>query len=323
MSTTRGETKRPTRDRASPVPVTVVTGFLGAGKTTLVNRWLADVPRGDVSVIVNEIGTAGIDGELLAGRARELVEITGGCVCCSTQQELVRALDELAARGTARILVETSGAASPAGVIRAVSGGKAGAFGLDGIVTVVDASRIEVLASQDLAIEQLGYADVVVLSHADRCAREVLAHAADLVGACNGAALVAETPSTETLATLLERRAADFAPPRGPPASRHPVYESASLLLDGEVDGERLADFMETDLARLAGRIFRIKGILAVREADERVIVQGVTDRVAVTFGAPWGPTRRTSRLVVVGFGLARDALERGFAACAADADEL
>ncbi len=313
------ETTRARRGSGSRVPVTVVTGFLGAGKTTLVNRWLADGPRGDVAVIVNEIGVVGIDGELLAARARELVEITGGCVCCSTQHELVRALEELAARGPERILVETSGAASPAGVIRAVAGGRASDFGLDGIVTVVDASRIDVLASQDLAIEQLGYADVVVLSRADACSREVVAHAAELVATYNGAALVAETPSTEALATLLERRGADFGSRREPPpgARVHAVYESVSLVLEGDVDGERFADFMETDLARFAGRLFRIKGILAVHGADARVIVQGVADRVEVTFGALWGPARG-SRLVVVGFGLDRAGLERGFAACAA-----
>ena len=62
------------------IPVTVVTGFLGAGKTTLVNRWLAGVPRGDIAVIVNEHGDVGIDGELLAARAQTLREITGGCI---------------------------------------------------------------------------------------------------------------------------------------------------------------------------------------------------------------------------------------------------
>src|SRR6185312_6144723 len=206
----KDEATRPHRDRDAPVPVTVVTGFLGAGKTTLVNRWLADAPRGDVAVIVNEIGAVGIDGELLAARARELVEITGGCVCCATREELVRALGEVAARGPSRILVETSGAASPAGVVRAVAGGTT--FGLDGIVTVVDASRIDITVSQDLAIEQLGYADVVVLSHADACDAAALGLAADMVEARNAAALIAQAPSTATLATLLERRGADFVP---------------------------------------------------------------------------------------------------------------
>jgi G3E family GTPase len=314
------------------IPVTVVTGFLGAGKTTLVNRWLGDYARGDVAVVVNEHGAVGVDGELLAARVRMLVEITGGCVCCSTQAELVRALEGLASREPrpARILVETSGAASPAGVLRAISaGGRDGALALDGVVTVVDASRAEDLASHDLAIEQVGYADVVVLSRADACSPERIAHAAGLVALHNGAAFAVSAARGErtdaapsTLEALLAERHADLAPAPSPdapaPTGTAHVYESVSLTLDGDVDGERFADFVEEELARFAGRLFRTKGILAIAGAAERMIVQGVADRMEVSFGAPWGDTPRTSRLVVVGFGLDRAALGAGFAACAA-----
>jgi G3E family GTPase len=309
----------------APVPVTVVTGFLGAGKTTLVNRWLADGPRGDVAVIVNEHGAIGIDGALLAARVRTLVEISGGCVCCSTQAELVRALEELASAPSPpkRILVETSGAASPAGVLRAVTG-RAEAH-LDGIVTVVDATRIDTLAEHDLASEQVGYADVVVLSRADRCDAKALAHAREVVAAHNGAALVVtaasgelEDPQLATLEALLDLRRADFGAATPVASTAGHVYESVSLVLQGDVDGERFADFMESELARFAGRLFRTKGILAVDGAPERMIVQGVADLVEVTFGEAWGNTPRTSRLVVVGFGLDRAALARAFSACAA-----
>ncbi|CAN5918179.1 GTP-binding protein [soil metagenome] len=317
-------------DPVVPVPVTVVTGFLGAGKTTLVNRWLADVPRGDVAVVVNEHGDIGIDGALLAARVRTLVEITGGCVCCSTQAELVRALEQLASSPSppSRILVETSGAASPAGVLRAISGSaRSGTHVLDGVVTVVDATRVDALATHDLAIEQVGYADVVVLSRADRCDLEACARAREVVAAHNGAAFAVtaahgelEDPALATLEALLDRRRADFAPARAVPAAgvSH-VYESVSLALDGDVDEERLADFMESELARFAGRLFRTNGILAVDGVPERMIVQGVADLVEVTFGEPWGDEPRTSRFVVVGFGLDREALARAFTACAAE----
>lgn len=311
------------------VPVTVVTGFLGAGKTTLVNRWLTNVTRGDVAVVVNEHGDVGIDGALLAERVQTLVEIAGGCVCCATQAELVHALDELASSGAPpkRILIETSGAASPAGVLHAINGGaRKEAYVLDGVITVVDATRMNVLAEHDLAIEQVGYADVVVLSRADTCDAEARTRAKDVIATHNGAAFtvsatrgVIDESSLTTLDAVLDHRREDFAPARVPASSArsHEAYESVSLLHDGQIDGERFAHFMEEEVARFAARLFRTKGILAVEGVEERMIVQGVADLVEVTFGAPWGDTPRSSRFVVVGFGLDRSALERAFAACA------
>ena len=288
------------------MPVTVVTGFLGAGKTALLNRWLADLARGDVAVVVNEHGETGIDGAPLAARVRELVEITGGCVCCSTRAELVRALEQLASMPSPpkRILIETSGAASPSGVLRAIAaGGRQHAYVVDGVITVLDATRVNVLVEHDVALEQLGYADVVVLSRADGCDSGRLAGAKDVVTAHNEAAFVVtaargelEDPNLATLETLLDQRRADFAPARdvlAAPQTDH-VYESVSLVLDGEVDEERFAGFMEVDVARFAGRIFRTKGILAVAGVPQRVIVQGVADLVEVSFGEP--SARRAAR---------------------------
>jgi G3E family GTPase len=311
---------------SSPLPVTVVTGFLGAGKTTLENAWLAGIPRGEVTVIVNEQGRVGIDGELLTARTRAIVEITGGCVCCTTQAELVRALKDLAeaASPPGRVLIETSGAASPAGVLRAIAaGGPDGAFALDGVITVVDASRVEAVCQHDLALEQIGYADIVVLSRVDACDPDVVEHAAGVVAAHNGAAVVVVgargvVPAAASLDDLLVLRRSDLAGARPMvPVRAHRVYASVSMSMDCDVDGDRFADFVDTELAPVAGRLFRTKGILAVAGVDERVIVQGVADTVEFTFGEPWADASRHSRLVVVGFALDRAAIEAGFARCA------
>lgn len=311
----------------APLPVTVVTGFLGAGKTTLVNRWLLGVARGEIAVIVNEHGDVGIDGELLAARARTIVEITGGCVCCTTQAELVRALDDIARAESPplRVLVETSGAASPAGVVRAISaGGREAAFALDGVITVVDAARIDAVVGHDLAVEQIGYADVVVLSRTDACERSAVEHAAAVLAGHNGATVVLEgargvVASAATLDEALALRDADFVPtPELPTRRVKHVYESVSLTIDGEVDGDRFTEFIEESLAPFAGRLFRTKGILAVAGTDERVILQGVMDAMEITLGEPWGDAPRRSRLVVVGYALDGGLLKAAFAACAA-----
>lgn len=311
------------------IPVTIVTGFLGAGKSTLVQRWLGELPRNETAVIVNERGDVGIDGELLAAHVALLREITGGCVCCKTQAELVAALSELS-RATprpTRILVETSGAASPAGVISAISA-PAGRerLRLDGVITVLDAVRAERALQFDVAVEQLGFADVVVLSHTDEAAATPapvdLEAVQERVSRHAPAAVIARATREATTASLLEllaRRADALHVWRD--GSGHSSIDAASLVLDGELDEELFGDWVEQALGDVEARILRLKGILAMKGVDARVIVQGISDSVEVQLGTPWGEAQRASRLVVLGLGLDAAALEAGFLRCAAVAD--
>jgi G3E family GTPase len=308
------------------IPVTIVTGFLGAGKSTLIQRWLGELPRDETAVIVNERGEVGIDGELLAAHVARLREISGGCVCCESQAELASALVELgeADPPPSRILVETSGAASPAGVIRAIGGRRARErLRLDGVVTVIDIMRARAALAFDLAVEQLGFADVVVLSHLDEAAGdpssmdlgavtdEILRHAPAAVvaearhGVVNGSILELLAQRPEALRLV-------------PEGSGHSSIEAVSMVLDGELDEERFGDWVESALGNVEARILRIKGILAMQGVDARVIVQGVSEAVDVQVGAPWAAARRTSRLVVLGLGLDAAALDAGFLGCAA-----
>jgi G3E family GTPase len=305
-----------------PVPVTIVTGFLGAGKSTLVQSWLAELPRHETAVIVNERGEVGIDGELLAAHVARLREISGGCVCCTSQAELMSALKELSESEPppSRILVETSGAASPAGVIRALNARRVRErLELDGVVSVIDAQRAAEVLEFDLAVEQLAFADVVVISHVDRASGAELSSVQELVARHAPAAVVVSARQGALdcrFAELLSRRSEALELP--PAGATHTAIEAVSLIHDGELDEEAFAAWVEDALAQVEARVLRIKGILAIRGVDERVIVQGVSQAVEVQVGSPWANAERTSRLVILGLGLDSAALEAGFARCTA-----
>jgi G3E family GTPase len=304
------------------IPVTVVTGFLGAGKSTLVQSWLEQLGE-QTTVIINERGAVGIDGELLAARIARLREITGGCACCQTQAQLVSALRELseAQPHPTRILIETSGAASPAGIISAITAPRTGTrLQLDGVIAVVDVTRVAQALAFDLGIEQLGFSDIVVLSHVDRAEQtsrvdldavqaQVLRHAPAAVVAQARRGVV-----TASFSELLARRVEAFH--AWPESSTHASIDAAAMVIQGELDEDRFGDWVELTLASAAARILRIKGILALKGVDARVIVQGVGEAVEVQLGALWGDAERTSRLVVLGLGLDVPALEAGFSNC-------
>ncbi|MCH9681169.1 MAG: GTP-binding protein [Deltaproteobacteria bacterium] len=310
----------------APIPVTILTGFLGAGKSTLLEQWLGELPA-DTVVIVNEQGDIGIDGALLSARASRIVEITGGCVCCTTYAALDAALADFAASKPtpSRIVVETSGAASPAGVIRALTWGTARQeLRLDGVITVIDAARARTAMKFGLTIEQLGFADVVVMSHVDQCIEaEVLALHDDLAAYAPAAVFARaragrlEGAQAQTLLELLaEREGALRVMPSNDDHIAHHGIKAVSLVHDGELDEEHLGSWVEGTLGTIEVRISRIKGILAVRGIDQRVILQGVGEAIEVTLGPTWGDEARSSRMVILGLDLDREALRAGFAAC-------
>jgi G3E family GTPase len=169
--------RRVKRDRGARIPVTVVTGFLGAGKTTLIRRFLAASEGQGTAVIVNEFGAVGIDDALVRGAAEQTILLGNGCVCCITRTDLQLALRQLVIdrdRGAvphfARVVIETSGLADPAPILQTFSTDRAlgGEFHIDVLLAVVDAVNGEAtLATAAEARKQLILADRLIVSKSD------------------------------------------------------------------------------------------------------------------------------------------------------------
>jgi G3E family GTPase len=162
---------------AGKIPVTLVTGFLGSGKTTLISRLLKHPDMRGAAVVINEIGEIGIDHDLVTMSSENITLLANGCICCSVRTDLQETLRDLFARRRAgeiadfdRVIVETTGLADPAPVVQTLVSDTllAAQYRLDGLVTLVDALHgVHQIAHQPEAVKQIALADRVFITKTD------------------------------------------------------------------------------------------------------------------------------------------------------------
>jgi G3E family GTPase len=272
------------------VPVTVIGGYLGAGKTTLVNHLLRDADGLRLAVLVNDFGALPIDRDLIVGGDGDTLEISGGCICCSYGSDLMEALLDLPRRrpGIDRVLIETSGVALPGMVASAI--GLLQGYALDGIVVLADAETVRMQAADayigDTITRQLAAADLVILNRCDlvtETARDETMRWVE-AEAPTGRVIPAERSRVPAELVLGVRGGGESASnvlrtPGGVAASV--LYESIELRPDGAVDVDRLARTLTVP----DSGVLRAKGCL--RDKDGRlVILQVVGRRFEITAAA-------------------------------------
>lgn len=312
------------------VPAVLVSGFLGAGKTTLLNGVLAGLPGWRVAIVENEVGDVALDGDLLAAPREQIVEVAGGCVCCTVAGRLAEALDGLAARAGELdlLLVETSGVADPAPVIRAFqAAGVRDAFRVRALVTLVDAANG--LACADLVPQswraQVRWADDLVVNKVDLLRPEALALVEDRLRELNPHARLhravrADAGVRAVLDAAGAPAGARVAPT--PPARDDPDHEEAHGITSvavseaGDLDPERLEAWLGGLVAAGGMDVLRIKGVLALDTQPRRYVVQGVRALLDGELMEPWGDESPRSRVVIIGRRLDAEALREGFRAC-------
>ncbi len=306
-----------------PIPITVVTGFLGAGKTSLVNRLVAaraGIER--IGVVVNEVGDIGLDGSLLGDTDDDVVEIADGCVCCTSSGELLDAITRLhgAAGHLDRIIVETSGLADPGPVIDALAG-VTHVLRVDTLVAVIDAvhalDQLDRIQSPE-ALQQVQLATHVVVSKSDIAGDDAVEGVRARVLALNPEVqVIVATRGDLDPELLLDHFAFGAGADAGDADNghghdhehgrdhKHLDVEIFSLELEGELDAGRFDGWLGSLIWLNAPDLFRVKAILAVAGKPQRQVVHGVQTYVESTVGRDWKPDEpRTSRIVVIGKNL-------------------
>jgi G3E family GTPase len=315
----------------SPVPMTVITGFLGSGKTTLIASLLRRPELARTAVIINEFGEIGLDHELIESSEEDLVELSTGCLCCVMRGDLVNAVHRLMEkrgqeRGFDRIVLETTGLADPAPIVHAAIADPAlrSLVRLDRVVVTVDALTGEAsLDSQEESRQQVALADVVLLTKTDLGggAAEGLAgriHAinpdVEVLSSIRGEVDPVVIIGEEGRSGFIETRAATVKNSHGHGHSHahgHGPDEitSVSLRLDKPVRAVALTLFLQALAETMGPDLLRLKGIVEVAEApDTPAVVHGVCHVFhPMRWLDAWPSGARDSRLVMIGKGLSVD----------------
>ncbi len=187
-------------------PITILSGFLGSGKTTFLNKILKQNPEIKFGLIVNEFGEVGIDGQIIEDSGEEMVEISNGCVCCVVRKDLQDTVKKLLdSKKVDYIIVEASGLAEPAPVAQTFTMDDfEGAVNLDSVICLVDAVNYGLVEKNyRIALEQLAFADIIVINKIAEASSEQLASLRDLIQKTNPEATILENKNDDLNTKLL------------------------------------------------------------------------------------------------------------------------
>ena len=314
------------------IPATVLTGFLGAGKTTLLNHILTAEHGKKVAVIVNEFGEIGIDQQLVIGADEEIFEMNNGCICCTVRGDLIRIISNLMRRRNKfdHLLIETTGLADPGPVIQTffMDEDIQRQVSLDAVVTVVDAKHVQQHWGDREVLEQIGFADVILLNKTDLVTESELVELEAKIKHLNILARVDRVQlnqdnvqesinkvlnvggfdlnrilekNPEFLAAQVESQVEEAHDHDHEHHDHHAHHEhehhhhvhdqevgSVSILESGTVNPYKFQAWISELLKTQGQDIFRSKGIINLSDSDQRLVFQGVHMQFDATRDRNW-----------------------------------
>jgi G3E family GTPase len=288
-----------------PVPVVLVAGFLGAGKTTVVNHLLAHADGRRIAAVVNDFGAINIDAELITGAADGVVSLSNGCICCSLEGDLLRTLAVLLRRDPRPelIVIETSGVADPTDIVRNLMDPVIWREApLETVLCVVDATTPIAMLDDALLRSQMRAADVVALSKVDLADAQACTQVREAIRALRPAALLVDAPHGEVPHALLFPPDVDHVPAqreREPGRARPAMdrFETLSWSSERPVSLSRL----QQAINRLAPKLARAKGLFdTIEQPGKSMVFQFAGGRATLAPGGTLAAGMPRTRIVFV-----------------------
>jgi G3E family GTPase len=338
-------------DKSDLTPITVITGFLGAGKTTFVNYILKEQREWKICVLENEFGEVSIDDGLVAeslDAPEELITMDNGCVCCSVRGDLVRTLGQLTKRRHEfdAILLETTGLADPAPVVYTVQTNSKMSenYFIDSIVCLADAKHLQIHLDEvkpegavNEALQQVAFADKILLNKIDLVTPEEKQSLKDRLAKINKFATLIETERSRApldkilglnsfnMESILNYDPEFFENNEGESKHNLELVQSVGVQFKGELHAQWFNMFMMDLLRERAADIYRSKGLLSFHgQGETKFVFQGVHEQI--NFGPaaqPWkAGEEKINKFVFIGKALDRAELTKGLMDCLYKPDE-
>lgn len=277
-------------NRTNKIAVTIITGFLGAGKTTFINQLLKNNPETQFALVENEFGDVSIDTKLIKGvDASQMFELKQGCICCTISDEFELVLQELAERfpNVEHLLIETTGVADPAQVIRPffIDENLKEIYRYNGTICLVDALNFEKSPEKEITIKQLVVADLVLISKSENFTEKQKVAFKEILQRIN---LFAEIqfhelnyPQKFQLSNILQKNRTEF--DFAGFSSTHSNLSTKTLQFNNPLNKEEFTRWLSYTLDIYKNEIYRVKGILCFENEPYEFILQGVGGSFEIT----------------------------------------
>lgn len=312
----------------SKIPVTVITGFLGAGKTSLLNHLISCYPNKKFAIIENEFGEVNIDSELVANiKNEDIFELSNGCICCSLNDELYAVLQNLIKSDHQfnHLLIETTGIADPGSILASFITDPfiKNKFELDSVICLVDAENASNIIDKEIVLtKQIAISDQILINKTDVAGREKTDAIIKEVQEINKFATIqkcvfAKPVNMDLLSSFSYNPAKVYQFVIGIEDSNtnnsitHGI-ENMCYTTTIPMDQMKLGMWLDAFLKFNQESIYRIKGILYLAGVDKRIILQSVHTQIQTTVGKSWEENElKESKIVIIGKNLNKKVIEK------------